>query len=47
MTDVLHWVIDAGWLVLSVVGGCWVAAFLGAAFIAPTEFDWDERDDAP
>jgi hypothetical protein len=45
MREVLHWVIDAGWLILSVVVGCWLAAFFTAAFIDPTELDDSEPID--
>jgi hypothetical protein len=45
VTGFLHFVIDAGCLVLSVVAGCWAAVFVGSAFIPPTEFDFPEENE--
>jgi hypothetical protein len=43
--SVLRYVIDAGILLLALVGVVELVVFLAAPFIAPTEIDWDEDDE--
>lgn len=42
---VLRYVIDAGVLVLALVGVVELLMFIVAPFIASTEFEWDEDDE--
>jgi hypothetical protein len=43
--SVLRYVIDAGILLLALVGCLELLVFIAAPFIAPTEFEWDEEDE--
>lgn len=42
---VLRYVIDAGVLLLALVGVAELCVFIVAPFIASTEFEWDEDDE--
>jgi hypothetical protein len=42
---VLRYVIDAGVLLLALVGVLELLVFLVAPFIDPTDVDWDEEDE--
>lgn len=43
--SVLRYVIDAGILLLALVGVVELCVVLAAPFIASTEIDWDEEDE--
>jgi hypothetical protein len=42
---VLRYVIDAGVLLLALVGVVELCVFIAAPFITSTEFEWDEDDE--
>jgi hypothetical protein len=46
VTTFLRYAIDASLVFLAVFGIVEVGIFLAAAFIAPTEYDWDDEREA-